>query len=92
MQAVYDFLSEYLQTWDGVQFRNHIFQLIADVPFLPYNDLHENFLHVLEDLFHSSETDYRIEMIDLCRRLIYNLVSHSFVLLQLSYLSFLTCC
>ena len=36
-QAVYDFLSEYLLQWDGIQYCDQIFKLIADVPPLPYS-------------------------------------------------------
>lgn len=37
LKAVYDFLSEYLNTcWDGIQFSDQIFQLLSQIPFLPY--------------------------------------------------------
>jgi len=78
LMAVYDFLSEYLQSWDGIQYCDQIFQLIADVPFLPYSDLYENFLFVLEQLFHSCETNYRLKIIHVCRQLILNLLLDKF--------------
>ena len=35
-KAVYDFLSEFLVSWDGIQYNQQIFQLLADMPFMPY--------------------------------------------------------
>jgi len=78
IMTVYDFLSEYLQNWDGVQYCEQIFQLIADVPSLPYSDLFENFFIVLEELFHGCETAYRLKIISLCRQLIFNLLLDKF--------------
>ncbi len=38
-KVVYDFLSLYLLTWDGIQFSDQIFQLLTHIPFLPYPGL-----------------------------------------------------
>lgn len=49
-KVVYDFLSEYLRVWDGVQYRDHIFQLVSALPILPYSGtlkMFEQFLHPL---------------------------------------------
>lgn len=78
LMVVYDFLSEYLRVWDGVQYRDHIFQLVSALPILPYSDLYENFLRVLEDMFRWSPTSFKLEMIDSCRKLIHNLLVEKF--------------
>ncbi|EFX69734.1 hypothetical protein DAPPUDRAFT_300700 [Daphnia pulex] len=78
LMVVYDFLSLYLLTWDGIQFSDQIFQLLAHIPFLPYPDLNGNFLQVLEGLFHSCDTSHRLKIIDVCRKLIHNLLLQQF--------------
>ncbi len=40
LQVVYDFLSEYLESWDGIQYSDQIHQLLADAPFLPYTGMY----------------------------------------------------
>ena len=74
MQVVYDFLADYFEEWDGIQYNRQIWQLLADVPFLPYPDLYENFLRVVERLFHSWDTVNRFTIIATCAQLIQNLV------------------
>ncbi|XP_057380549.1 uncharacterized protein LOC130702935 [Daphnia carinata] len=76
--AVYNFLSEYLRVWDGIQFSDQILQLLTQIPFLPYTDLYKNFLRILEDLFHSCHTPFRIKIIHSCQQLIQNLLIEKF--------------
>ncbi|KZS03961.1 Centromere protein I [Daphnia magna] len=76
--AVYNFLSEYLRIWDGIQFSDQILQLLTQITFLPYSDLYNNFLRILEDLFHSCHTPYRLKIIDFCQKLIQNLLIEKF--------------
>lgn len=49
-----------------------------------YLDLHENFLFILEQLFHSCETNYRLKIINVCRQLIINLVKTNSSILSLN--------
>ena len=76
LMVVYDFLADYFRKWDGVQFADRVWQLLADAPFLPYADLYDNFLRYVERLFLSWDTPNRLRIIQCCSQLIHNLVSH----------------
>ncbi|XP_057379734.1 uncharacterized protein LOC130702084 [Daphnia carinata] len=78
LMVVYDFLSEYLRIWDGIQYREHIFQLLSALPVLPYSDLYENFLRLFENMFQYSPTPFKLQMINSCRKLIHNLLVAKF--------------
>ncbi|KAI9558051.1 hypothetical protein GHT06_014804 [Daphnia sinensis] len=78
LMVVYDFLSEYLRLWDGIQYREHIFQLLSALPVLPYSDLYENFLRLLENMFCWSPTSFKLQLINSCRKLIHNLLVAKF--------------
>ena len=72
--VVYDFLADYFQAWDGIQYSKCIWQLLADMPFLPYADLYDNFLRVIEQFYSDWDTTNRLTVIDTCIQLIRNLV------------------
>nr|CAH0102881.1 unnamed protein product [Daphnia galeata] len=77
LMVVYDFLAEYLPTWDGLQYGDQIFRLLSGIPFLPSSDL-LIFLRILENLLKFSPTSQKMKIIDCCRKLIYNLLLQQF--------------